>query len=248
MFRARFVVAVLSLSTLTAICSAQSEPSTASCNLDDGRQVYIRYNAVSAKNDKAPNGKPWAPGGAPMTLFTEAQLSFGGVNHPRRRLHRLSHPRQRVDFSRQQERNPRLRLRRKAGRRPLPHGNRPGIPAFRCPRSSLRPRRRKMHPPHLLRQNRLLRPLHRQIATPNAVPSEYCGVCGPRSDASGVDGLPWILLSEAMLALHRESIRSRHIHSETIPHAHLARPLAATALAQSARKLKLPTPLKISAA
>jgi hypothetical protein len=82
MFRARFVVAILSLSTLATICSAQSEPSTASCNLDDGRQVYIRYNAVSAKNDKVPNGKPWAPGGAPMTLFTEAQLSFGGVIIP----------------------------------------------------------------------------------------------------------------------------------------------------------------------
>jgi hypothetical protein len=82
MFRVRFVVAILSLSTLTAICSAQSEPSTASCNLEDGRQVYIRYNAVSAKNDKAPNGKPWAPGGAPMTLFTEAQLSFGGATIP----------------------------------------------------------------------------------------------------------------------------------------------------------------------
>jgi Protein of unknown function (DUF2911) len=81
MFRARFVVAILSLSTLTAVCSAQSEPSTASCNLDDGRQVYIRYNPASAK-DKVTNGKPWAPGGTPMTLFTEAQLSFGGSTIP----------------------------------------------------------------------------------------------------------------------------------------------------------------------
>jgi hypothetical protein len=83
MFRARFVVASLSLLTLTTICSAQSEPSsTASCNLDDGRQVLIRYNAVSGKSEKAPNGKPWTPGGAPMTLFTEAQLSFGGSTIP----------------------------------------------------------------------------------------------------------------------------------------------------------------------
>jgi hypothetical protein len=82
MFRARFVVAILFLPTLTAIGSAQSEPSTASCNLDDGRQVYIRYNVVSAKNDKVPNGKPWTPGGTPMTLFTEAQLGFGGVTIP----------------------------------------------------------------------------------------------------------------------------------------------------------------------
>lgn len=82
MFRAHFVVAVLFL--LAAACAAQqSEPSsTASCYLDDGRQVYIRYNPVSAKNDKLPNGKPWRPGGAPMTLFTEAQLSFGGSTIP----------------------------------------------------------------------------------------------------------------------------------------------------------------------
>jgi hypothetical protein len=82
MFRAYFVVAVLFL--LAAACAAQqSEPSsTASCYLDDGRQVYIRYNPVSAKNDKLPNGKPWSPGGAPMTLFTEAQLSFGGSTIP----------------------------------------------------------------------------------------------------------------------------------------------------------------------
>jgi hypothetical protein len=84
MFRARFVVVVLSLFTLTAVGSAQqsASSSTTTCNLEDGRQVYIRYNAVSAKSDKAPNGKPWTPGGSPMTLFTEAQLSFGGSTIP----------------------------------------------------------------------------------------------------------------------------------------------------------------------
>ena len=82
MFRARFVVAILSLPTLAIIVAAQSEPSTASCNLDDGRQVYIRYNAVTAKNDKVSNGKPFTPGGTPMTLFTEAPLGFGGVTIP----------------------------------------------------------------------------------------------------------------------------------------------------------------------
>jgi hypothetical protein len=84
MFRARLVVVVLSLFTLTAVCSAQqsASSSTTTCNLDDGREVYIRYNAVSAKSEKAPNGKPWSPGGSPMTLFTEAQLSFGGSTIP----------------------------------------------------------------------------------------------------------------------------------------------------------------------
>jgi hypothetical protein len=82
MLRSHFVVAVLPL--LAAVCSAQqaAPSSTASCNLDDGRQVYIRYNPVSSKNDRLPNGKPWLPGGSPMTLFTEAQLSFGGSTIP----------------------------------------------------------------------------------------------------------------------------------------------------------------------
>jgi Protein of unknown function (DUF2911) len=56
--------------------SGGAPSSTTACNLDDGRQVYVRYNAVSNK-EKPPNGKPWSPGGAPMTLFTEAQLTLG---------------------------------------------------------------------------------------------------------------------------------------------------------------------------
>src|SRR3984957_14474309 len=83
MVGARFVFSAVLVFASTAVCFSQSEPSsTASCNLDDGRQVYIRYNAVSTKSDKAPNGKPWTPGGAPMTLFTEAPLSFGGAIIP----------------------------------------------------------------------------------------------------------------------------------------------------------------------
>jgi hypothetical protein len=83
MSRARFVVAVVFLLSPAAICWAQSDnSSTASCTLDDDRQVYIRYNPVTGKNDKPANGKPWTPGGAPMTLFTEAQLSFGGTTIP----------------------------------------------------------------------------------------------------------------------------------------------------------------------
>ena len=56
--------------------SGGASSSTTTCNLDDGRQVYVRYNAVSNK-EKPTNGKPWSPGGAPMTLFTEAKLALG---------------------------------------------------------------------------------------------------------------------------------------------------------------------------
>jgi Protein of unknown function (DUF2911) len=80
MFRARIVVGVCFCIALVGIGVAQdSDQPVASCNLDDGKQVSIRYNNVSAKNEKLSNGKPWTPGGSPMTLFTEAQLTFGGA-------------------------------------------------------------------------------------------------------------------------------------------------------------------------
>jgi len=76
--------AVLVSILLAPFVAAQSggNQSTTTCNLEDGRQVYIRYTPVSTKQDKISNGKPWAPGGTPMTLFTEAQLSLGSSTIP----------------------------------------------------------------------------------------------------------------------------------------------------------------------
>jgi hypothetical protein len=67
----------LLLTPFLAAQSAGPPSSTTTCNLDDGRQIYIRYNPVASSKEKVANGKPWSPGGAPMTLFTEAQLSLG---------------------------------------------------------------------------------------------------------------------------------------------------------------------------
>ena len=76
--------AVLILILLAPFVAAQSggNQSTTSCNLEDGRQVYIRYTPVSTKQERISNGKPWAPGGTPMTLFTEAQLTLGTSTIP----------------------------------------------------------------------------------------------------------------------------------------------------------------------
>ena len=76
--------AVLISFLLAPYLAAQSggNQSTTTCNLDDGRQVYIRYTPVSAKQEKLANGKPWSPGGTPMTLFTEAQLTLGSSMIP----------------------------------------------------------------------------------------------------------------------------------------------------------------------
>jgi Protein of unknown function (DUF2911) len=76
--------AVLISILLTPWLAAQSgaAQSTTTCNLEDGRQVYVRYNAVSTKSEKPTNGKAWAPGGTPMTLFSEAQLTLGSSMIP----------------------------------------------------------------------------------------------------------------------------------------------------------------------
>jgi len=75
--------AVLIALLLTPLAFAQEGggSSTTTCNLEDGRQIYIRYNPVPSK-EKISNGKAWAPGGTPMTLFTEAPLAFGNSTVP----------------------------------------------------------------------------------------------------------------------------------------------------------------------
>jgi len=78
-WRAVFISLFLTPFIVSQPLSAQTAPagtpsSSTSCNLEDGRQVYVRYNAIPSGKDKIPNGKPWTPGGAPMTLFTEAKF------------------------------------------------------------------------------------------------------------------------------------------------------------------------------
>jgi len=78
MHRALFYAVPLLLAAVG--CVAQS--SSAACNLDDERQIVIRFNPVTSKAEKPVNGRPWTPGGAPMTLFTDTQLTFAGVTIP----------------------------------------------------------------------------------------------------------------------------------------------------------------------
>ena len=75
------VLISLFLAPFVAAQSSANQSST-TCNLEDGRQVYIRYTPVQTKQEKISNGKPWAPGGTPMTLFTEAQLNLGSSMIP----------------------------------------------------------------------------------------------------------------------------------------------------------------------
>ncbi|MFY9741519.1 MAG: DUF2911 domain-containing protein [Candidatus Sulfotelmatobacter sp.] len=83
MFRARLVFYIFFFMVFAMACWAQQDDqSVASCNLDDGKQIAIRYNPVTTKKERVANGKPWEPGGAPMTLFTDTPLTFGGTAIP----------------------------------------------------------------------------------------------------------------------------------------------------------------------
>lgn len=83
MLPARFFVSgVILLVAVSAVAQQAAPSSTASCSLEDGREVYVRYVPVPAKGEKISNGKPWAPGGTPMTLFTETQLTLGNSTIP----------------------------------------------------------------------------------------------------------------------------------------------------------------------
>src|ERR1700680_572334 len=75
---------IISLLCAPWLCaqSGGAPTATTTCNLDDGRQLYVRYNAVSAQQEKPANGKAGAPGVSPMTLFTEAQLSLASSMIP----------------------------------------------------------------------------------------------------------------------------------------------------------------------
>ena len=56
-----------------------SQSGTAVCNLDDGKQITVRYNQIAVRGDGPPTGKVLVPGGAAVTLFTETDLIVGGT-------------------------------------------------------------------------------------------------------------------------------------------------------------------------
>ena len=84
--RAHSVCLVLALLVLSpAIILAQDDDSqeSAQCTFEDGKQMVARYSKLAVgKNDAPPTGKPWAPRGKAMTLFTEAEVSLSGKTVP----------------------------------------------------------------------------------------------------------------------------------------------------------------------
>lgn len=76
----------LLLSSLSVYLFGQNSASAASqnatCTFDDGKEISLRYNSVEAKKGEMENGKPFMPGGSPMLLFTQANMSAAGSAIP----------------------------------------------------------------------------------------------------------------------------------------------------------------------
>lgn len=58
------------------------EPATTSCSLEDDQQISVRYLPIASNSEKLSNGKPWAPGGTPMLLFTTATFTLNNTPIP----------------------------------------------------------------------------------------------------------------------------------------------------------------------
>ena len=78
-----FFLMLASLLVASAVF-AQENPSagTATCNFDEENQLAVGYQHVFVSLKKpisvqVPFGKPWAPGGKPMTLFTNTPVQIG---------------------------------------------------------------------------------------------------------------------------------------------------------------------------
>jgi hypothetical protein len=75
------LVSALFTFLMAAPLTFAQQPSTTDCSFDDGKQISIRYDEVSAKHSLK-NGQPWAPDNKPMTLFTQTTLTIGNASIP----------------------------------------------------------------------------------------------------------------------------------------------------------------------
>jgi hypothetical protein len=75
----QFIIFIL----LAAPAWAAAAEATAVCTFADDNEVSVRYNPVSTKDSpKAQNGKIWAPGGVPLVLFAQTELSVNNISLP----------------------------------------------------------------------------------------------------------------------------------------------------------------------
>ena len=77
------LLAWLLLGGLNASSFAQSPASqNATCTFDDAKEISLRYNNAAAGKGELENGKPFMPGGSPMLLFTQGNITAANTAIP----------------------------------------------------------------------------------------------------------------------------------------------------------------------
>ena len=82
------VLSAFLLFTNLALAQDTSSSATATCNFDRTKQVAVEYQRVvvdvkkKVLGNEIPYGKAWAPGGKPMTMFTNTPVTIGGKGLP----------------------------------------------------------------------------------------------------------------------------------------------------------------------
>jgi len=77
-----FGFCILLYFTCAAFAQDNAASVTATCNFDEEKQLVVEYQPVNINPKKpvgsqVPFGRPWAPGGKPMTLFTNTPVQIG---------------------------------------------------------------------------------------------------------------------------------------------------------------------------
>ena len=70
-----------------AAFAQDNSAATATCNFDEQKQLVVEYQPVTLNlrkplSNQVPFGKAWAPGGKPMTLFTNTEVQIGSKMLP----------------------------------------------------------------------------------------------------------------------------------------------------------------------
>ncbi len=81
------VVLLIPLLLAAETVAQQEDPdpqsATAFCTFADGNEISVRYNnSVAGSKQEPRNGGVWAPGGAPLTLFTQSVIAIHNVQIP----------------------------------------------------------------------------------------------------------------------------------------------------------------------
>jgi hypothetical protein len=73
---------VLAMTSFAQKTETQTPDSNVACTFEDGKQLSMRYNAVSVGKEDLPLGSLYSPGNSPMFLFSQTSMTVGKAEIP----------------------------------------------------------------------------------------------------------------------------------------------------------------------